>query len=90
MEATIENLNEYIAKTGASQTKVAKALGISAATLSYFLKGTYTGDVDAIVAKVKDFLATEAERERSHQDLQDHPQVLFPCADPPGMRNAHR
>lgn len=67
MEATIENLNEYIAKTGASQTKVAKALGISAATLSYFLKGTYTGDVDAIVAKVKDFLATEAERERSRQ-----------------------
>lgn len=64
MENTINQLNDYMARTGASQTKVAKALGISPATLSYFLKGTYTGDTDTVCEKVKDFLATEAEREK--------------------------
>ena len=62
MENTINQLNEYMARTGASQTKVAKALGISPATLSYFLKGTYTGDTETVCDKVKDFLATETER----------------------------
>lgn len=65
MEAAIELLNDYLARTGASQNKVAKAIGISSATLSYFMKGTYTGDVDAIVAKVKDFIDTESRRESS-------------------------
>lgn len=58
----IEQLNDYMSRTGASQTKVAKALGISPATLSYFLKGSYTGDIDSICDKAKDFLETEAER----------------------------
>ena len=64
MEQIINQLNEYMTRTGASQTKVAKALGISSATLSYFLKGTYTGDTEAICEKAKDFLETEAEREK--------------------------
>ena len=64
MEQTINRLNEYMARTGASQTKVAKAIGISSSTLSYFIKRTYTGDADAVCEKVKDFLATEAEREK--------------------------
>ena len=64
MEQVINQLNDYMTRTGASQTKVAKALGISSATLSYFLKKAYTGDTDAICEKVKDFLATENEREK--------------------------
>ena len=62
MEQIIEQLNDYMSRTGASQTKVAKALGISPATLSYFLKGSYNGDTSSISTKVKDFLETEAER----------------------------
>lgn len=62
MDAIINQLNDYMAKSGASQTKVAKALGISSATLSYFLKGTYTGDIQAICDKVKDYLEVEAQR----------------------------
>ena len=62
MEQIIEQLNDYMSRTGASQTKVAKALGISPATLSYFLKRNYTGDIDSICDKAKDFLDTEAER----------------------------
>ena len=52
-----------MARNGASQTKVANAMGISPATLSYFIKGTYTGDIDAICDKVKDFLEIEAQRD---------------------------
>ena len=48
MDAIIKQLKDYMARHGASQTKVANAMGISPATLSYFIKGTYTGDIDAI------------------------------------------
>lgn len=67
MDATIKQLKDYMSRTGASQTKVANAMGISAATLSYFIKGTYTGDIDAICEKVKDFLEVEAQRETIKQ-----------------------
>ena len=68
MDATIKQLKDYISRTGASQTKVANAMGISPATLSYFIKGTYTGDIDAICDKVKDFLEVEAQRETIKQN----------------------
>ena len=68
MDATIKQLKDYMSRTGASQTKVANAMGISSATLSYFIKGTYTGDIDAICEKVKDFLEVEAQRETIKQN----------------------
>lgn len=68
MDATIKQLKDYMARNGASQTKVANAMGISPATLSYFIKGTYTGDIDAICDKVKDFLEVEAQRETIKQN----------------------
>ncbi len=67
MEQIIQQLTDYMTRTNASQTKVAKSLGISPATLSYFLKGTYTGDIDSICDKVKDFLEIEAQRETIKQ-----------------------
>lgn len=67
MDAVIQQLKEYMDRTGSSQNKVANALGIAAATLSYYIKKTYTGDVEAITAKVKDFLETEAQREALKQ-----------------------
>lgn len=68
MDAIIKQLKDYMARNGASQTKVANAMGISPATLSYFMKGTYTGDIDAICYKVKDFLETEAQRDTIKQN----------------------
>ena len=68
MEAIIKQLKDYMARSGASQTKVANAMGISPATLSYFIKGTYTGDIGAICDKVKDFLEIEAQRESFKRD----------------------
>ncbi len=60
---TINQLNAFMEASGFSQTRVAKACGISSATLSYYIKGTYTGDIDAVTAKIKDFLAIEKSRE---------------------------
>jgi len=60
---TIQELNSFMEATGFSQTRVAKACGISSATLSYFIKGTYTGDTEAVTSKIKDFLALEKSRE---------------------------
>lgn len=68
MDAIIKQLKEYMSRSGASQTKVANAMGISPATLSYFIKGTYTGDIDAICDKVKDFLEIEAQRDTIKQN----------------------
>lgn len=60
---TIEQLNNFMEATGFSQTRVAKACGISSATLSYYIKGTYNGNVDAVNAKIIDFLTIEKSRE---------------------------
>ncbi|MFA6688845.1 MAG: AAA family ATPase [Sphaerochaetaceae bacterium] len=62
MEEIIQQLKDYLAK-GISQAQVAKACGISNATLSYFIKGTYGGDAQSIADKVADFLRIEETRE---------------------------
>ena len=49
-EVVRDKLAKWMQAKGQSQAKVAKSLGISAATLSMFLKGTYTGDNEQIAA----------------------------------------
>ena len=49
-EVVRDKLATWMQAKGQSQAKVAKSLGISAATLSMFLKGTYTGDNEQIAA----------------------------------------
>ena len=53
-EVVRDKLAKWMQAKGQSQAKVAKSLGISAATLSMFLKGTYTGDNEQIAAAAKD------------------------------------
>jgi DNA transposition AAA+ family ATPase len=58
----IADLMDYMERTGTTQSRVAKACGISSATLSYFTKGNYGGDVGSVADKVRDFLEIEATR----------------------------
>ncbi len=63
MNEAINQLKYYIESKDVSQNKVANAIGVSAATISGILKGTYEGNNESVIEKIKDFLATEAYRE---------------------------
>lgn len=56
VEVARRELAKWMQANGQSQAKVAKSLGISAATVSMFLKGTYTGDNEQIAAGVTNLL----------------------------------
>ncbi len=49
---SVELLKQYMQDGGLSQARVANILGMSASVVSQYLKGTYTGDVEAIDEKV--------------------------------------
>jgi hypothetical protein len=59
---TAELLKQYINSTGKSQNDIAKAIGMSPAALTQFLKGTYPGNVTGITQKIASFLAVEYQR----------------------------
>ena len=56
VEVARKELARWMQANGHSQAKVAKSLGISAATVSMFLKGTYTGDNEQIATAVVNLL----------------------------------
>lgn len=59
---SMQALKQYIEQTGISQSKVATLLGVSTATVSQYLKGTYNGDVDGVDKKVAEMLDRQADK----------------------------
>lgn len=51
-----EKLIRYISDTKESQSRVAKALGVSKTTLSLFLNGTYTGNNQEMASKAEQYI----------------------------------
>lgn len=49
-------LELFVEERGLSYSKIARAMGIGTSTLSEFRNGNYKGDMNALTAKVKDFL----------------------------------
>ncbi len=62
-------LKTLMEERGLSQTVVARALGISTATLSQWLSGTYQGNVSKIDSDVKGFLTRQKERSKSRKKM---------------------
>ncbi|MBQ4419386.1 MAG: AAA family ATPase [Synergistaceae bacterium] len=58
-----EALNAYIKQSGQSQNAIAKAMGISGAALSQFIKGKYPGNAEALEMKIAQFLNLSYDRE---------------------------
>ena len=56
MEELRTRLEIFSEENNMSYTKIAKAMGVGASTLSEWRKGTYTGDNEAFSEKVEDFL----------------------------------
>lgn len=52
----------YLSNSNNSQSQVADSIGISKASMSQFLKGTYPGNVSQIAAKIKSWLELEEQR----------------------------
>ncbi|BFN00322.1 ATPase [Moraxella sp. K02] len=59
---SMQALKQYIEQTGISQSKVATLLGVSTATVSQYLKGTYNGDVEGVDKKVVEMLDRQADK----------------------------
>lgn len=64
----LAELSAYMQDTGLSQAAVARALGVSGAAVSTYLKGKYAGDVAEFESKITGFLALQAERARGIQN----------------------
>lgn len=57
-----ELLRKHREATGKTQSEVARAIGVSAATLSGFLRNTYAGNVEEVAVRVLDYLQREGKR----------------------------
>ena len=57
-----QQLKTFMEQTGTTQAQVAKALAVSAATLSLYLKNQYSGDVSKVDASVAAYLQQQARR----------------------------
>ncbi len=62
VEEAIEKLREYKEKTGKSQAKIAREMGVSEGAVSAFLSGTYKS-MDSIVPKVEQLLTITEKKE---------------------------
>jgi hypothetical protein len=69
---TREAVSRLIQERGYSQGKIAKETGISAAALSHFRKGTYTGDNQAVAAKLLTWIDSVAARDSMATAMQAH------------------
>jgi len=74
-----QRLEAFMADSGASQNKVAKALGISSSALSQWLSGTYKGDCAAVAARVEDYLSAAEEGDGSASSLEEQGIVETSC-----------
>jgi DNA transposition AAA+ family ATPase len=61
-------LREHMSSTGKSQTEIAKAIGVSGATLSGFMRGSYPGDMHEIAGKITNYLARQEARSMVPQE----------------------
>jgi DNA transposition AAA+ family ATPase len=55
-------LRDHLNATGKSQRESAKAIGVSEATLSQFLRGSYPGDMHEVAGKITNYLARHEKR----------------------------
>lgn len=62
IEKTRSRLREYISSTGQSQAVISKRIGLSTATISQFLNGSYSGDDEGTAKKIDSFLFLEGIR----------------------------
>lgn len=62
-----KELTELMDRKGYNMTHVARAIGMSAATVSTYLRGIYTGDVSKVDELVQNFIAREKDKEKSRR-----------------------
>lgn len=74
-----QRLSAHMAESGASQNKVARALGISSSALSQWLSDTYKGDNTSVDARVADYLSAAAEEDGTAASLEEQGIVETGC-----------
>lgn len=60
-----QSLKSIIDSLGINQSSLAKAIGMSPSVISHYMKNTYKGDVEALEARIREYLSLEKERQAS-------------------------
>lgn len=68
-------LESYMKESGISQAKLAPLIGVSMAALSQYRSGKYKGDVQAVEAKVNEYLGTVEEQKEIKEKEQPYKAV---------------
>ncbi len=69
--STKERLEKYMKESGISQARIAPLMGVSMTALSQYRNGKYKGDVNAVEAKIEEYLNTvEAQQEIKEKVLE--------------------
>lgn len=69
--STKERLENYMKESGISQARIAPLMGVSMTALSQYRNGKYKGDVNAVEAKIEEYLNTvEAQQEIKEKVLE--------------------
>ncbi|BBO75198.1 Mu-like prophage FluMu DNA transposition protein B [Desulfosarcina widdelii] len=69
-------VKSLLEEQGISQSQAANLIGISAAALSGYLKGTYTGDVKAVEIKIEKWLTAEQRRSEKFRSISAVPSYI--------------
>lgn len=85
MNNTVQKLKEFMTISQKSQNQVAKEIGLSGATISQFLDGTYKGDNKKISSELEKYLIlafqrlSNADKTVFNKDLQNTQRAIFAC-----------
>lgn len=61
-------LREHLNETRKSQAEVAKSIGLSSATLSGFIRGSYAGDMNEVAERIVNYLGRQEKRQAAPQE----------------------
>jgi DNA transposition AAA+ family ATPase len=72
-EKVLQALKTHLETTGRPQSAVAKSCGLSDATISAWIKGTYAGAIENVTAKIHNYLKLEEDRAK----VETHPETVI-------------
>lgn len=70
--STKERLESYMRESGISQARIAPLMGVSMAALSQYRNGKYKGDVNAVEAKIEEYLNTVEAQQEIKEKVQEY------------------
>lgn len=75
------DLKKFIAQYDLSQASIARSIGVSGSAISQYMRGKYTGDVEALEKKINTYIENYHEQAGSHENFEVMPTVDLAMID---------